>query len=105
MFSSCDSDSETPTLQDLGMEKGNSLEVIDSTNNASDLENIGKSEDPETESNIPLLLDITDASPNDNCENNDDVTDQGNDQSDQSGSREVNSGRYFVFICGLSVQK
>ena len=69
------------------MEKKTTFEVIDSTNNDSDSENTGRLEDTDEDLNVHLLVDVTEATQDDNNESNNDVTYQRN-----GTANEVNSG-------------
>ena len=75
--------------RDSGMERKNSLEVIDSSNNDSDLERTGKLENPEL--NVPLLPDVAEATVDDSNEHNTDVNYQRN-----GITGEVNSGLWKI---------
>ena len=66
---------------------GISLEVMDSINHNNDLENTKNLEKPDEELNVPLFVDVTEATQDDNNESNNDVTYQRNET-----ANEVNSG-------------
>ena len=72
------------------MERKKSLEVLDSSNNDSDLERTGKLENPEL--NVPLLPDIAEATLDDDNEHNIDVNYQRN-----GITVEVNSGIWKIY--------
>ena len=66
---------------------------MDSTNHNNDLENTGNLEKPDEELNVPLLVNVTEATQDDNNEINLDVSCNRNGEAD-----EVNSGILkFIF--------